>query len=94
MKLSENDVARIEQIILDAGETLRRDTIKLEGNKLTFRVDGSDRDGNLAIVALMKAGLNVYSDGNLDTLENFSTRAEGATSADVTMTIADGGLWR
>lgn len=94
MKLSEDDVARIEKIILDAGETLRRDTIKLEGNKLTFRVDGSDRDGNLAIVALMDAGMNVYSDGNLDTLENFSTRAEGATSADVTMTIADGGLWR
>ena len=94
MTLSEDDIARIETIIRKAGGTIRRDTIQLESTKLSFQVIGSDRDGTAAIKALMQAGLNVYSDGDLDTQENYTTWKEGAAFCEVVLTLRPDGLWR
>lgn len=94
MTLTENDIARIHQILLDANETVRRASIKLHDNRLMFRLLGSDSDGSAAMAALWNAGLNGYSDGDLSTRENWTDWTEGAKSAMVTMTIADGGLWK
>ena len=94
MALSEDDISRIEKIILNAGETVRRDTIQFQENKLRLQVYGSDRDGSVAIQALMRAGLNVYSDANLDTQENYASWNEGASFSLVTLTLRPGALWR
>ena len=94
MTLSEDDIARIETIIRKAGGTIRRDTIQLESTKLSFQVNGSDRDGTAAIKALMQAGLNVYSDGDLDTQENYTTWKERAAFCEVVLTLRPDGLWR
>ena len=94
MTLSEDDIARIETIIRKAGGTIRRDTIQLESTKLSFQVIGSDRDGTAAIKALMQAGLNVYSDGDLDTQENYTTWKEGAAFCEVVLTLRFDALWR
>ena len=93
MELTENDIAKIQQILLDAGETVRKRSIELNGQILSFRLLGTDADGSAAINALWNAGLNGYSDGDLDTVENKTVWSEGAESALVTMTIAEGGLW-
>ena len=94
MTLSEDDIARIETIIRKAGGTIGRDTIQLESTKLSFQVIGSDRDGTAAIKALMQAGLNVYSDGDLDTQENYTTWKDGAAFCEVVLTLRPDGLWR
>ena len=94
MTLSEDDIARIETIIRKAGGTIGRDTIRLESTKLSFQVIGSDRDGTAAIKALMQAGLNVYSDGDLDTQENYTTWKEGAAFCEVVLTLRSDALWR
>ena len=94
MTLSEDDIARIETIIRKAVGTIRRDTIQLESTKLSFQVIGSDRDGTAAIKALMQAGLNVYSDGDLDTQENYTTWKEGAAFCEVVLTLRPDALWR
>ena len=94
MTLSEDDIARIETIIRKAGGTIRRDTIQLESTKLSFQVIGSDRDGTAAIKALMQAGLNVYSDGDLDTQENYTTWKDGAVFCEVVLTLRPDALWR
>ena len=94
MTLSEDDIARIETIIRKAVGTIRRDTIQLESTKLSFQVNGSDRDGTAAIKALMQAGLNVYSDGDLDTQENYTTWKNGAAFCEVVLTLRHDALWR
>ena len=94
MTLSEDDIACIETIIRKAGGTIRRDTIQLESTKLSFQVIGSDRDGTAAIKALMQAGLNVYSDGDLDTQENYTTWKDGAAFCEVVLTLRPDALWR
>ena len=94
MTLSEDDIARIETIIRKAGGTIRRDTIRLESTKLSFQVIGSDRDGTAAIKALMQVGLNVYSDGDLDTQENYTTWKDGAVFCEVVLTLRSDRLWR
>ena len=94
MELNENDIARIQQILLDAGETVRKASIKLDGDKLTFRLLGRDAHGSTAMLALWNNGLNGFSDGDLETLENWTDEIEGADSKLVTMTIAEGGLWK
>ena len=89
MTLSDNDIGRIEQILLDAGETPIKDTIALEGKVLTFRIVGTDRDGHAAITALKNAGLNWYSDGDFATQENYTVHTDKANRSDVVMTLRD-----
>ena len=89
MTLSDNDIGRIEQILMKAGERPIKDTIALEGKVLTFRIVGTDRDASNAIGALMKEGLNFYSDGDLETFENGSHPNAAIGYQDVTMTLRD-----
>ena len=93
MKISDTDVARVQQVLIDAHETVLKETITLDGNKLTFRVQGTDRSAQDAINALIAAGLNWISDGDENTLDNGSVPA-GIGYQDVVMTIAEGGLWK
>ena len=93
MTLSDTDIAKIHDILIDAGETVRKETIKLEGNKLTFVIQGTDRDSHDAINALVAGGLNWYSDGNPDTLEIYGRHSDKTNETLVTMTVRDGGLW-
>jgi len=93
MEITESDIARIQQILLDANETVRKKSIKLHANKLMFRLLGSNANGSTAMAALWNAGLNGVSDGDLSTRENWTDVAEGAASKIVTMTIGEGGLW-
>ena len=97
MVLTETDISKIQQIILDSGETVRKESIRTEGNSLIFRLLGYDADGEAAMKALWNNGLNGYSDGDLDTEENKTEYEEvngRITSATVTMAIALGGLWK
>ena len=94
MELTEDDISRIVQTLLDAGETVRKKSIRLDGKTLSFRVLGTDRDGHAAITALRKGGLNWYSDGDFETDENFTKHTQGAESSLVTMTLRDGGVWK
>jgi len=94
MTLSEDDIARIESIIMQVGERIRRDTIVIRDNRLSFRLPGTARNGSKAIKALMEAGLNVFSDGDLDTQENFVVWVEGAEICDVRLTLLPGALWK
>ena len=97
MELTEDDIAKIQQIILDSGETVRKESIRTDGNNLIFRLLGHDASGETAMKALWNAGLNGYSDGDLDTVENKTDykKVNGRiTSATVTMAIALGGFWK
>ena len=97
MDITEKDLDRMAKAILeeDNNEELLRDSVSLEDNILKFKVYDVDADEPVAVRALMNAGLNVYSDDNVETVEHFATWANKSRYVDITIILTPNStLWR
>ena len=87
MKLTQSDKSKIENLLASAGLHLYGDDHVVEDSKLKIGVGGGKSSGSKAILVLMRAGLNVFTDNNIDTKDAWSDGSAKATVARVTIKL-------